>query len=105
MAVVALHNGREAQEAIFVELKSHAQDDYIPCNRPAENHTCLFVTVVAHTLNRELQMSTQAPVRETMEERANGGSAANVPMKVTTTTAAAPCQRGFSQTLEDSMRS
>jgi hypothetical protein len=68
--VVALHNGRGAQEAIFAELKSHAQMDYIPCNRLAANQTWLFATVMAHNLNRELQMSTQTPVRDTTEQRA-----------------------------------
>jgi hypothetical protein len=68
--VVALHNGRGAQEAIFAELKSHAQMDYIPCNRLAANQTWLFAAVMAHNLNRELQMSTQVAVRETTEQRA-----------------------------------
>jgi hypothetical protein len=68
--VVALHNGRGAQEAIFAELKSHAQMDYIPCNKLAANQTWLFATIMAHNLNRELQMSTQAPVRDTTEQRA-----------------------------------
>jgi Transposase DDE domain group 1 len=68
--VVALHNGRGAQEAIFAELKSHAQMDYIPCNKLAANQTWLFAAIMAHNLNRELQMSTQAPVRDTTERRA-----------------------------------
>jgi len=68
--VVLLHNGRGAQEAIFAELKSHAQMDYIPCNRLAANQTWLFAAIMAHNLNRELQMSTQAPVRNTTEQRA-----------------------------------
>ncbi|MBO0696413.1 MAG: IS1380 family transposase, partial [Verrucomicrobia bacterium] len=67
---VLFHNGRGAQEAIFAELKSHAQMDYIPCNRLAANQTWLFAAVMAHNLNRELQMSTQNPVRETTEQRA-----------------------------------
>ena len=68
--VVALHNGRGAQEGIFAELKSHAQMDYIPCNRLTANQTWLFAACMAHNLNRELQMSTQAPARETTEQRA-----------------------------------
>jgi hypothetical protein len=68
--VVALHNGRGAQEAVFAELKSHAQMDYIPCNRLAANQTWLFASCMAHNLNRELQMSTQTPARETTEQRA-----------------------------------
>lgn len=68
--VVALHNGRGAHEAIFAELKSHAQMDYVPCNKLAANQTWLFAAIMAHNLNRELQMSTEAPVRDTTEQRA-----------------------------------
>jgi hypothetical protein len=68
--VLALHNGRGAQEAIFAELKSQAQMDYVPCNRLAANQTWLFASIMAHNLNRELQMSTEAPTRATTEQRA-----------------------------------
>jgi hypothetical protein len=68
--VLALHNGRGAQEAIFAELKSQAQMDYIPCNRLAANQTWLFAAVMAHNLNRELQMATEQPERATTEQRA-----------------------------------
>jgi hypothetical protein len=44
--------------------------DYIPCNKLAANQTWLFAAIMAHNLNRELQMSTQAPVRDTTEQRA-----------------------------------
>jgi hypothetical protein len=68
--VLALHNGRGAQEAIFAELKSQAQMDYIPCNRLTANQTWLFAAIMAHNLNRELQMSTEHPARATTEQRA-----------------------------------
>ena len=67
--VLALHNGRGAQEAIFAELKSQAQMDYIPCKRLAANQTWLLAAIMAHNLNRELQMSAQAPERSTTEQR------------------------------------
>lgn len=68
--LLALHNGRGAQEAIFAELKSQAQMDYVPCNRRAGNQTWLLCAILAHNLNRELQMSTQQPERATTEQRA-----------------------------------
>ena len=68
--LLALHNGRGAQEAIFAELKSQAQMDYVPCTRRAGNQTWLLSAILAHNLNRELQMSTQQPERATTEQRA-----------------------------------
>jgi len=67
--VLALHNGRGAQEAIFAELKSQAQMDYIPCKRLAANQTWLLAAIMAHNLNRELQMSAEEPTRSTTEQR------------------------------------
>jgi Transposase DDE domain group 1 len=67
--VLALHNGRGAQEAIFAELKSQAQMDYIPSNRLTANQTYLLSAILAHNLNRELQMSVSEPTRATTEQR------------------------------------
>lgn len=67
--VLALHNGRGAQEAIFAELKSQTQMDYVPCRRLAANQTWLLAAIMAHNLNRELQMSAEAPERSTTEQR------------------------------------
>ena len=68
--LLVLHNGRGAQEAIFVELKSQTQMDYIPCRRRAANQTWLLSAIMAHNLNRELQMSVEEPARCTTEQRA-----------------------------------
>ena len=68
--LLALHNGRGAQEAIFAELKSQTQMDYIPCRRRAANQTWLLSAIMAHNLNRELQMSSTEPERATTEQRA-----------------------------------
>jgi Transposase DDE domain group 1 len=68
--LLALHNGRGAQEAIFAELKSQAQMDYVPCRRRIGNQTWLLSAVLAHNLNRELQMSADKPSRSTTEQRA-----------------------------------
>ena len=64
------HNGRGAQEAIFAELKSQTQMDYIPCRRPAANQTWALSAIMAHNLNRELQMSVDEAERGTTEQRA-----------------------------------
>ncbi|MGB5678816.1 MAG: IS1380 family transposase [Gammaproteobacteria bacterium] len=50
------HNGRGAQEGVFAELKSQTQMDYVPTRRKAGNQVYLLSAVLAHNLNRELQM-------------------------------------------------
>ncbi|MBK7250194.1 MAG: transposase [Gammaproteobacteria bacterium] len=67
--VLALHNGRGAQEGIFAELKSQTQMDYVPCKRLAANQTWLLAAIMAHNLNRKLQMSVEEPTRSTTEQR------------------------------------
>ncbi len=66
--LLALHNGRGAQEAIFAKLKSQTQMDYIPCRRRVANQTWLLSAIMAHNLNRELQMSTEVAERSTTEQ-------------------------------------
>jgi hypothetical protein len=68
--VLALHNGSGAQEAIFAELKSQTQMDYIPCRRRAANQTWLLSGIMAHNLNRELTMAADLQGRNTTEQRA-----------------------------------
>ncbi|MGH8217205.1 MAG: IS1380 family transposase [Steroidobacteraceae bacterium] len=68
--LLVLHNGRGAQEGIFAELKSQTQMDYIPCNRRTANQTWLLSAIMAHNLNRELQMSAEPSERGTTEQRA-----------------------------------
>src|SRR5206468_12440745 len=67
--VVAFHHGRGAQEAIFAELKSQGHMDYIPTRTLLGNQTYLLVVVLAHNLNRELQMQVSEPERKTIEKR------------------------------------
>jgi hypothetical protein len=57
--LLALHNGRGAQEGLFAELKSQTQMDNAPCNRRAANQTWLLPAIQAHNLSRELQMSAE----------------------------------------------
>jgi hypothetical protein len=68
--LLALHNGRGAQEAIFAELKSQANMDYVPCDRRNANQIWLLSAILAHNLNRELHMSSYKADRATTEKRA-----------------------------------
>lgn len=66
---VAFHHGRGAQEGVFAELKSQAQMDYVPTRREVGNRIFLLAGVMAHNLNRELQMRCQPQQRHTTEKR------------------------------------
>jgi hypothetical protein len=66
---VAFHNGRGAQEAVFAELKSQTNLDYVPVRSLRGNQTYLLAAVLAHNLNRELQVATRPPDRRTTEKR------------------------------------
>jgi hypothetical protein len=68
--VVVYHEGRGAQEAIFGELKSEGQMDYIPVRKLLGNQTYLLASILAHNLSRELQMQVRSPERTTTEKRA-----------------------------------
>jgi len=68
--VLAFHNGRGAQEGVFAELKSQAQMDYVPTRRRAGNQIYLLAGVLAHNLNRDMQMRCHKPDRHTTEKRA-----------------------------------
>ena len=58
-AVLSFQHGRGSQEGIFAELQSQANMDYIPTRRLAGNQVFLLCSVLAHNLNRELQMTVQ----------------------------------------------
>jgi len=64
------HNGRSAQEGVFAELKSQTQMDYVPTRTKAGNQTFLLSAVLAHNLNREMQMLCYEKARNTTEKRA-----------------------------------
>ena len=68
--VLAYHNGRGAQEGVFAELKSQTQMDYIPTKRQAGNQVFVLAAMLAHNLNREMQMITTMQARQTTERRA-----------------------------------
>jgi hypothetical protein len=67
--VVAFHNGRGAQEGVFAELKSQGQLDYVPTKTLAGNQVFLLSAVLAHNLNRDLQMISHEPSRNTTPQR------------------------------------
>lgn len=67
--VAAFHNGRGAQEGVFAELKSQGQMDYIPVRTLWGNQAYLLAAVLAHNLNRELQMHRSPPQRTTTAKR------------------------------------
>ena len=62
---LAFHNGRGAQEGVFAELKSQTQMDYVPTRRKAGNQAYLFSAVLAHNINREMQMRCYEKQRNT----------------------------------------
>jgi hypothetical protein len=68
--VLNYHNGRGAQEGLFAELKSQTQMDYVPTRNQAGNQVFLIAALMAHNLNREMQMQCAAKSRHTTEKRA-----------------------------------
>jgi len=67
---LSFHNGRGAQEGVFAELKSQTQMDYVPTRTKAGNQAFLLSAVLAHNLNREMQMLCHEQARNTTEKRA-----------------------------------
>ena len=68
--VLMYHNGRATQESIFGELKSQSQLDYIAVRRLHGNQMYMMAAIMAHNLNRELQMAVKPRKRGTTEKRA-----------------------------------
>lgn len=67
--VMCFHNGRGCQEGFIGELKSHCQLDYVPVRKKAGNQIFLLCAIMAHNLNRELQMRSCKRNRKTTEKR------------------------------------
>ena len=67
---LTFHNGRGAQEGIFAELKSQTQMDYVPTRRKVGNQVFVLSAMLAHNLNREMQMCAYDQERNTTEKRA-----------------------------------
>ncbi len=54
--VLQFHNGRGSQEGLFAELKSQTNMEYMPSKTLIGNKIYLASAILAHNLNRELQM-------------------------------------------------
>jgi len=67
--VVAFHNGRGAQEGVFAELKSQGHLDYIPTRTLTGNQTYMLAAIMAHNLNREMQLAASDKKPRTTEKR------------------------------------
>jgi hypothetical protein len=68
--VLTYHNGRGAQEGLFAELKSQTQMDYVPTRKLAGNQVYVLAAMLAHNLNREMQMKCLPKARRTTDRRA-----------------------------------
>lgn len=68
--VLVYHNGRGAQEGVFGELKSQGQMDYLAVRRLHGNQLYMLSAILAHNLNRDLQMAARPRQRGTTERRA-----------------------------------
>ena len=67
--IARFYHGRGAREGLFAELKSQIQMDCVPTRREAGNRVYFLSVVLAHNLNRELQMIVPQPTRRTNEKR------------------------------------
>ena len=67
--VVAFHDGRGSQEAVFAELKSQCRMEYVPTRKLAGNRLYTLAAILAHNLTRELQMASRPPRRGTTPKR------------------------------------
>jgi hypothetical protein len=69
-SLLAFHNGRGTQEGLFAELKSQTQLEYVPTRRLVGNQVYVLSAMIAHNLNRELQMIANQRDRHTTRRRA-----------------------------------
>ncbi|MAM90603.1 MAG: hypothetical protein CMI15_03900 [Opitutaceae bacterium] len=53
---------------MFAELKSQGALGYVPCRCQAANQSYMLCSIIAHNLNRELQMRTWSKLRPTIEK-------------------------------------
>jgi hypothetical protein len=67
--LIAMHEGRGAQEAVIGELKSDAGMDYVPTRTLCGNQVYLIAQLMAHNLARELQMMSAPPTRALNDKR------------------------------------
>jgi len=68
-SVITFHHGRGSQEAVFADLKGDCHMAYVAVRRLHGNQTYLLAALLAHNLNRELQMITRPAERRTTGKR------------------------------------
>jgi hypothetical protein len=68
--ILLYHNGRGSQENVFGELKTQTQLEYVAVRHLHGNQIYMIAAILAHNLNRELQMATMPAVRGTTVKRA-----------------------------------
>ncbi len=68
-SVVLYHHGRGSQEKMFGEMKNGTRIDYLPCRKEAGNRVYMLCNILAHNLNRELQIRDVEPQREVENEK------------------------------------
>jgi hypothetical protein len=69
--ILNFHCGRGSQEGIIGELKSHCGLDYIPFRNKSANQLYMLSGILAHNLNRELQMRAYSQDKNTTEKRSS----------------------------------
>ena len=67
--ILRFHNGRGCQEGFIGELKSDCQFDYVPVRKKAGNQVFMYSAIMAHNLNRELQMVADEKQKRLTEKR------------------------------------
>jgi hypothetical protein len=67
--VIDFHAGRGSQENVFGELKTQGNMDYIPFKRYIPNQIFLLSSVLAHNINRTMQMNIKKKTRHTSFKR------------------------------------
>lgn len=67
--VLAFHNGRGSQEGIFGEAKTDCKLEYVPVKSWEGNRLYCLAAMMAHNMNREIQMRTSEKDRGTTEKR------------------------------------
>lgn len=69
--ILNFHCGRGSQEGVIGELKSHCGLDYIPFRKKTANQLYMLSGIMAHNLNRELQMRAYDRENNTTEKRSS----------------------------------
>lgn len=69
--VMRFQCGRGSQEGIIGEMKTHCALDYVPFRKKIPNQLFMLSGIMAHNLNREMQMQTDERQGGTTEKRSS----------------------------------